>query len=140
MIADPGAASLAGRTMQQAQQRSEAPPAPLQVQLVQPFQGPLGSMQRHPTVAELQDLLQQAHDTAQSYSGVQNIAKLCRRILRDLKFLEGHAAALAVADLRLDSSSQQQQQLDQSRLQGIVNNLRGFHGELLAMQVRVDHD
>eukprot|EP00878_Enallax_costatus_P013004 GHUV01013587.1.p1 GENE.GHUV01013587.1~~GHUV01013587.1.p1 ORF type:complete len:467 (+),score=109.81 GHUV01013587.1:1555-2955(+) len=109
-----------------------------------PWQGNLKNMDTLPTLQELHDLLQTATASVRAYQqanpSVQNLNKLANRIKRDLMFIESQKQLLAQQESQLGELKQAQQDassspggLGEGRLQGIVNNLRGFHGELLAL-------
>jgi hypothetical protein len=95
-----------------------------------PFQGSLAHMARRPRLSELAALLQDALSAvdavAQAQPGVRNLPKLAARIRRDLAFLRQQLADVSTGDA--------DERIPEARLQGIVNDLRGFWGELLALQ------
>uniref|UniRef100_A0A383WBF6 DUF1308 domain-containing protein n=1 Tax=Tetradesmus obliquus TaxID=3088 RepID=A0A383WBF6_TETOB len=104
------------------------------------IQGPLKDMGRAPpSLAELEQLLASSMETVQAFKAanphISNLQKLSNRIKRDLLFVTRQQQEVQ----EQQGSSEQQADLEQfgglteSRLQGIINNLRGFHGELMAL-------
>ncbi|KAF6260978.1 hypothetical protein COO60DRAFT_831006 [Scenedesmus sp. NREL 46B-D3] len=80
-------------------------------------------------------VLQTVHAVKAANPRILNLQKLSNRIKRDLLFVTRQQQLLQ----EQPGSSEQQDGLEQwgglteSRLQGIINNLRGFHGELMAL-------
>jgi hypothetical protein len=139
-----------------------------------PIEGSILSSDRLPTPQELQiwllDALHAAQNFAKQHPEVQNVDKLCRRIKRDLAFVQRFLPAADIEPSSPTASPLQQQptsspdapqqppmaasdgdqaqphaskpepeaeshapgEMSLVRMQGIVNNLRGFNGELQA--------
>lgn len=138
-----------------------------------PIEGSILSSDRLPTPQELQtwllDALHAAQNFAKQHPEVQNVDKLCRRIKRDLVFVQrflpaadvepssptagqsqqqtsppdapqqppteasnGAQADASQPETKTEADSQAAGEMSLVRMQGIVNNLRGFNGELQA--------
>jgi hypothetical protein len=132
------------------------PSACMFIQLKLP-QGNVDKMDKLPTLHELRSLLQQAVDAVQEYARVNEQVNTTERVLRrirgDLAFVDrlmeaggeqggaGGGAEVGAEELEggdpgegggPDLPGERRPQLDPAKVQGIVNNLRGFQGELLA--------
>jgi hypothetical protein len=113
-----------------------------------PTRGYIESLEDAPSVQELQELLESAMEAvsalAQAQPQIEGLDKMKKRVQRDLQFVAQCTKRCKVAaDTVIKSSNTdgntaddlepaKQPILTLERVQGIINNLRGFEGEIQA--------